>query len=69
MGSEHYIYSGGKMSLHVEAIGSCSLVLSSGLILCLAKTFYVSCFSKNLIFVSRLVSLGFSFNFLDSGFF
>ena len=67
MGSEHYIYSGGKMSLHVEAIGTCSLVLSSSFILCLEKTFYVPIFFKNLIFVSRLAPLGFSFNFSDSG--
>ena len=37
-------------------------------ILRLEKTFYVSSFSKNLISVSRLAPLGFSFNFLDSGF-
>jgi len=56
------------MSSHVESIGTCNLVLSSDFILRLEKTFYVPSFSKNLIYVSRLVSLGFSFNFLDSGF-
>ena len=56
------------MSSHVEAIGTCSLVLSSGFILELEKTFYVPSFSRNLISISRLVSLGFSFNFSDSGF-
>ena len=49
------------MSSHVEAIGTCSLVLSSDLILELEKTFYVPSFSKNLTSISRL-------NFLDSGF-
>lgn len=65
MGSEQYIYSGGKISSHVEAIGTCSLVLSSSFILRLEKTFYVPSFSKNLISVSKLAPLGFNFNFLD----
>ena len=56
------------MSLRVEAISTCSLVLSSGFILELEKTFYVPSFSRNLISISRLVPLGFSFNFTDSGF-
>ena len=68
VGSEQYINSGGKMSSHVEAIGTCSLVLSGGFILCLEKTFYIPSFSKNLIFVSRLALLGFSFNFSNSSF-
>ena len=66
--SEQCIYSGSKMSSHVEAIGTCSLVLTSGFILELEKTFYVPSFSKNLISISRLAPLGFSFNFIDSGF-
>ena len=68
MGSELYIYLGSKMSSHVEAIGTCSLVLSNGFILELEKTFNVPRFSNNLISISRLVPLGFSFNFLDYGF-
>ena len=68
VGSEQCIYSGSKMSSHVEAIGTCSLVLSSSFILELEKTFYVPSFSRNLISISRLVTLGFSFNFTDSGF-
>ena len=67
MGSEQCIYSGSKMSSYVEAIGTCSLVLSSGFILELEKTFYIPSFSSNLISISRLVPLGFSFNFTDSG--
>jgi len=54
------------MSSHMEAIGTCSLVLS-GFILCLENTFYVPSFSKNLISVSKLAPLGFSFNFSDFG--
>ena len=65
MGSELYIYLGSKMSSH---IGTCSLVLSNGFILELEKTFNVPRFSNNLISISRLVPLGFSFNFSDSGF-
>ena len=68
MGNEQCIYSGSKMSSHVEAIGTCSLVLSSGFILELEKTFYIPSFSRNLISISRLVPLEFSFNFTDSGF-
>jgi len=68
VGSEQYIYSGGRMHSHVEAIGTCKLILSSNFILVLEKTFYVPCFSKNLISVSKLSHLGFSFNFKDSGF-
>ena len=56
------------MSSHVEAIGTCSLILSSDFILELEKTFYVPSFSRNLISISILVPLGFSFNFTDSGF-
>ena len=52
----------------MEAIGTCSLVLRSGFILELEKTFYVPSFFRNLISISRLVPLGFSFIFSDSGF-
>ena len=48
------------MQSHVEAIGTCNLVLSSGFILELEKTFYVPNFSINLILVSRLAPLGYS---------
>jgi len=47
------------MRSHVEAIGTCKLILSSNFILVLEKTFYVPCFSKNLISVSKLSHLGF----------
>ena len=56
------------MSSHVGAIGTCSTVLSIDFILELVKTFYVPSFSKNLISISRLVPLGFSFNLSDCGF-
>ena len=65
MGTELSILSGNKMRLHVETIGTYKLALSSGFILELEKTFYVPSFSRNLILVSRLVPLGYSFNFFD----
>ncbi|XP_059294564.1 uncharacterized protein LOC132047552 [Lycium ferocissimum] len=58
---ERSIYSGNKMQSRVEAIGTCTLVLSSGFILELEKTFYISNFCRNLISVSRLMPLGYSF--------
>ena len=66
--SEQCIYSGNKMRSHVEAVGTCSLVLSSGFILNLEKTFYIPSFSRNLISVSRLVPLGYSFKFYETSF-
>ena len=68
MPSEQCIYSGNKMRSHVEAVGTCSLVLSSGFILNLEKTFYIPSFSRNLISVSRLVPLGYSFKFYETSF-
>ena len=68
VGSEQCFYSGSKMSSRVKAIGTCRLVLSSSFILELENTFYVPSFSRNLISISRLVLLGFSFSFSDSGF-
>ena len=47
--SEQCIYSGNKMHSHVEAIGTCNLVLSSGFILNLVKIFYIPSFSRSLI--------------------
>ena len=63
MGSELSILSGNKMGSHVEGIGTCTLTLSNGFVLVLERTFYVLSFSRNLIFVSRLVPLGFFFYF------
>lgn len=68
VGSEQSILSGNKIGSRVEAIGTCNLVLSSGFILKLEKTFYVPSFSRNLISVSRLVPFGFSFTFSDKYF-
>ena len=66
MPREQCIYLGNKMHSHVEVVGTCSLVLSSGFIFNLEKTFYVPSFSRNLISVSRAVPLGYSFSFYQT---
>ena len=65
MGSEHNVLSGNKVGSHVESIGTCSLVLDNGCVLDLERIFYIPSFSRNLILVSRLVPLGYSFKFSD----
>src|SRR3954462_9472285 len=62
VGSEHCIYSGNMMRSRVEAVGTYRIVLSSGFVLDLERTFYVPSFSKNLISVSRLVPFGYALN-------
>ena len=54
------------MCLHVAAIGTCRLNL--GFIFELNNVFYIPEFSRNLIFVSRLVPLGYSIKFNASRF-
>ena len=66
MPSEQCIYSRNKMHSHVEAIGTCSLVLSSGFLLNLEKTFYIPSVSRSLISVLRVVPLGYSFSFYET---
>ena len=61
-------FSGNKMHSHVEVVGICSLVLSSGFILNLEKAFYIPSFSRSLISVSRVVPLGYSFSFYETSF-
>ena len=65
MRNEESIYSGNKMCSRVEGVGTLSLFLRSDYILRLEKTFYIPSFSRNLIFVSRLVPFGYSFQFSD----
>ncbi|KAF7839880.1 Retrovirus-related Pol polyprotein from transposon TNT 1-94 [Senna tora] len=66
--SEQYIYSGNKMGSLVEAIETCKLILNSGFVLILDRTFYVPIFSRNLISISNLVPLGYSFEFSNNMF-
>ena len=68
MESELSILSGNKMGSHVEAIGTCTLTLSNGFVLVLEMTFHVPSLSRNLISVSRLIPLHFSFTFQDNVF-
>ena len=68
MASEQCIYSGNKMRSHMKAVGTCNLVLSCGFILNLEKTFYVPSFSRNLISVSRVIPLSYSFSFYETSF-
>ncbi|KAK9168418.1 hypothetical protein Syun_000558 [Stephania yunnanensis] len=56
------------MRSHVVAVGTCILKLSSGFILNLDNVFYVPNFSRNLISVSKLLYLGFRFNFSRTSF-
>ena len=65
VGSEHNVLSGNKVGSHVESIRTCSLVLDNDYVLDLERTIYVLSFSRNLISISRLVPLGYSFKFLD----
>ena len=67
VGSEKNILSGNKVS-HVESIGTCSLVLDNGYVLDIERTFYTPSFSRNLISVSRLLPLWYSFKFSDGTF-
>ena len=69
MGSEQYIYLGGRMSSHVKAIGACSLDLSNDFILCLEKTFYVPSFSKNFDFCIKTCTIGLFLSFFGFWFF
>ena len=68
VGSEQIILLENKMGSHVEAIGTCYLILSCGFVLKLEKTFSVPSFSRNLISISRLVPFEYFFNFSDSSF-
>ena len=45
VGSEECIYSGNKLRSYVKAVGTCSLVLSSGYALELERAFYIPNFS------------------------
>ncbi|KAH9760840.1 Integrase catalytic domain-containing protein [Citrus sinensis] len=66
MESERAIYSGNKMPSRVEVVRTYRLVLNSGFVLDLDKTFYIPSFSRNLVSVSRLLPFGFGFDFLGT---
>ena len=56
------------MHSHVVVVSTCRLILGFGFVLELNNVFYITEFSRNLIFVLRLISLGYSTNFNASGF-
>ena len=56
------------MHSHVTAIGTCRLNLGFGFVFELNNVFYIPKFSKNLIYASRLVPLGYSIKFNAFGF-
>lgn len=53
------------MNFHVECVGIFRLVLNSGYILDLLNKFFVPSFSKNLVSISSVKTLGFEFNFVN----
>jgi len=66
--NEQRVYSGNKLFSHVEAVGTFRLILKTGYILDLENVFFIPCFSRNLISVSKLDIIGFSFWFINSTF-
>jgi len=56
------------MRSYMAVIRTCKLNLGSGFVFELNNVFYIPEFSRNLIYVSRLVPLGYSINFNASGF-
>jgi len=56
------------MCLHDEVVGTYKLVLSSGFVLNLEEAFYVSSYSRNIIYISRHVPLVYSFKFYETSF-
>jgi hypothetical protein len=65
---ERYIYVGDGNKAEVEAMGHFRLLLKTSLYLYLYDTFIVSAFRQNLISISALNKLGFSYSFGDGKF-
>ncbi|XP_077226390.1 uncharacterized protein LOC143859617 [Tasmannia lanceolata] len=61
--SERFIFSGNKIRSRVEAVGTYQLRQPSGYVLLLEKTFYIPSFSRNLISVSKLLTLDMNLSF------
>jgi hypothetical protein len=66
--NEQRVYSGNKLFSHVEAVGTFRLILKTGYVLDLENVLFIPCFSINLISVSKLDVIGFSFWFINSTF-
>jgi hypothetical protein len=52
--NEQRVYSENKLFSHVEAVGTFRLILKTGYVLDLENVFFIPCFSRNLISVSKL---------------
>jgi hypothetical protein len=52
----------------VETVGTFKLILKTGYVLDLENVFFIPCFSRNLISISKLDVIGFSFWFINSTF-
>jgi hypothetical protein len=66
--NEQRVYSGNKLFSHVEAVRTFRLILKSVYVLDLDNVFFIPCFSRNLISVSKLDIIGFGFLFINSTF-
>jgi hypothetical protein len=66
--NEQPVYFGNKLFSHVEAVGTFRLILKTGYVLDLENVFFIPCFSRNLISVSKLDVIGFGFLFINSTF-
>jgi hypothetical protein len=56
--NEQRVYSGNKLFSHVEVVGTFRLILKTGYIIDLENVFFIPCFSRNLISVSKLDVIG-----------
>lgn len=63
---ERNIFSGNKMASCVKAVGTCRIIMDTGYILDLINTLYVPSYSRNLISISKLDKLSYSFLFNNS---
>jgi hypothetical protein len=66
--NEQRVYSGNKLFSLVEAVWTFALILKTGYVLDLENVFFIPCFSRNLISVSKLDVIDFSFWFINSTF-
>lgn len=61
--NEHYLFMGNRVKVPVEGVGTYHLVLETGYQLYLFQTLYVPSVSRNLVSLSKLDSVGYSFKF------
>jgi hypothetical protein len=66
--NEQRVYSRNKLFSHVEVVETFRLILKTGYILDLKNVFFIPCHFRNLISVSKLDIIGFSFWFINSTF-